>query len=493
MATLTRDFALIYINGQRHEIRGADAFLMLADYLRYEQGLTGTKIVCAEGDCGACTVLRALPRTGQRGPFEFEAINACVITMAQLDGSHLVTVEGLTIDGQLSAVQEAVVQCHGTQCGYCTPGFAMALTGLFQRPRPQLDAQQVKNYLTGNLCRCTGYSSLIESALSLDSSKIPSLIERYLPKNLIKETQKSMLMPLHIKCGEKEFVAPVDTKGAIKLRRRSSEVRILSAATDVGVQINKGKTTPKQWLSLHLIPELYQIKSSQGRVHVGARVSLAELRRYCSKRLPELANFIDIFASPQIKTVATLIGNIANASPIGDTLPFMLVADGVVHVMGGNKPRDIPMSKLYTGYRQLSLKDGEMISHASFRLPTKTEFLRLFKVSQRKDLDIATVNCAFLFQVNSKKGRPDPIIKSARIAYGGMGATVLRCEQAEAFLVGKSLSDDTLQEALQFIQNQFSPLSDLRGTASYRRVLVENLFRRYCHELRQGSWNHAKS
>ncbi|MFW7381943.1 MAG: xanthine dehydrogenase small subunit [Oligoflexus sp.] len=490
MASPTRDFALLYINGQRHEIRGSEAFLMLADYLRDTRGLTGTKIVCAEGDCGACTVLRAYPRL--RGRMEFEAINSCVITMAQLDGSHLVTVEGLAQEGQLSPIQEAVVQCHGTQCGYCTPGFAMAMTGLFQRPRPQLSSQLVKNHLTGNLCRCTGYSSLIDAALSIDSQQVPSLNERYLPKTLVKETQKTLQLPLHIKTADRQFMAPVDIKGAVQMRRRFTDARLISAATDVGVQINKGKAAPKQWLSLHLIPELYTISSKQGRVHVGARVSLAALRRYLEKKLPELANFIDIFASPQIKSVATLIGNIANASPIGDTLPFMLVADGLVHVVGGRKPRDIPMSELYTGYRQLALKAGEWISHASFRLPTKAESLRLYKVSQRKDLDIATVNCAFLFQLGKKKGSTEPFVKAARLAFGGMGPTVLRCEEAEAFLADKSLTDETMEEALHLMQQQLSPLSDLRGSAAYRRVLVESLFRKYCQELRQGRQNHAE-
>jgi xanthine dehydrogenase small subunit len=491
MATITRDFALIYINGQRHEVRGEKAFLMLADFLRYERGLTGTKIVCAEGDCGACTVLRAWPRPGLRGPIIFESMNSCVITMAQLDGSHLVTVEGLAQDGRLSPVQDAVVQCHGTQCGYCTPGFAMAITGFFQRPRTDVNAQLVKNHLTGNLCRCTGYTPLIEAAMKVDRSQIASLSERFLSKTLWQETKRILQIPLHIQSADKEFMAPIDSQGATQWRRRFVDARLLSAATDLGVQLNKGKIVPKQWLSLHLIAELYTIKRSQGRVQVGARVTLAELRRYLSEKLPEFASFIDIFASPQIKTMATLVGNIANASPIGDTLPFMMVADGIVHVQGGRTAREIPMTELYTGYRTLALKAAEWISHVSFRLPVKNEVLRLFKVSQRKDLDIATVNCAFLFQFRAQKNGAEPLVKSARIAYGGTGPTVLRCEAAEQYLTGKSLSPHTLDAALPLIQSRLSPQSDLRGTAGYRRVLVENLFRRFCQELRHGSRVHA--
>ncbi|MCX6129819.1 MAG: FAD binding domain-containing protein [Proteobacteria bacterium] len=465
--------------------------MMLTVYLRYQRGLTGTKIVCAEGDCGACTVLRVFPMTRVAKTLQFEAINACIITMAQLDGSHLVTIEALASEHSLSAVQEAVVRNHGAQCGFCTPGMVMALTGFFQKDRPELSEQLVKNHLTGNLCRCTGYTSLLTAAQSVDPKQVPLLNPRYLQARALTDTKDVTKIPLHIKTEAHEFLAPVSLKDAVSLRKKNGSLRLISSGTDLGVQVNKGAAIPAALLSLHLIPELYKITSLGGRVRVGARVNLSELRRYCAQKIPEFASFLDIFASPQIKNLATLVGNIANASPIGDTLPFLLVTEGIVHLVGGTKPRDLAMLDLYSGYRQLTLKPREFISHVSFKIPQQQDCLRLYKVSQRKDLDISAVNCAFLFQTTGSDHKAAAKIKTARIAYGGVAANVQRCEEAEAYLLGKTLTEETQGKALELIQAALSPQTDLRGSLAYRRVMIESLFRRYCGELWQRDDRHA--
>lgn len=476
----SRHAAILYINGERHEVCGTPAFMMLADYLRYECGLVGTKIVCAEGDCGACTVLHASvlnPRTKV-----FEAINSCITSVAQLDGAHIVTVEGLSSEAGLSPVQNAVASCHGSQCGYCTPGFVMAITACLQKPRENLNAQQVKNHLTGNLCRCTGYAPLIEAALAVDQKSLPRLEDKHRTPQQIKEVKSKVKTSLHISDDTRQFFAPTTLKDALAILKKYPKARIIAAATDLGVQINKGKAEPEIFLSLHLIPELYQIKKSKNRLQFGARVNLTEVREACEESVPEFATFINIFASPQIKNIGSLVGNVANGSPIGDTLPFLMVAEAVVHIAGPNKERTIDFTDLYVGYRQLALKPGELMTAISFKVPKVEENLRLFKVSQRRDLDISTVNSAFLLHFNNKAE-----IKSARICYGGVGATVLRFEKAEDFLVGKTLSEETITATIDLIQQEIAPLSDVRGTAGYRRALVDGLFRRYCAELQEAN------
>ncbi len=472
-----RKAATVVINDVRHEIAGDEAFMMLADYLRYSCGLVGTKIVCAEGDCGACTVLRASVKG--LGSEDYEVINSCIVMMAQLDGCSIITVEGLAPRGQFSPVQEAVARCHGSQCGYCTPGFVMAITACVQRSGPGLDAQSVKNYLTGNLCRCTGYAPLVEAALQVNREKQEILKTSLETRRVLKAVSKVSLV---IDTEKGRFFAPATLAEAAAIKRRYPEARLISAATDLGVEMNKGKAVPNCFLSLHLIPELYRVRVTQGQVSCGARVTLAQLRRACETALPEWARNLNIFASPQIKNMATLVGNIANGSPIGDSLPFLLVSEASVIVLRGRSTREIELSALYRGYRQLSLKPDEIITTVKFKRLEARDHLRLYKVSQRRDLDIATVNAAFAFRFKAT-GASARVIAEARIAYGGVGPLAIRCQAAEAYLRGQSLSSEVCAKAQELIQCAIAPLSDLRGSAAYRRVLVAQLFERYCSEL----------
>ena len=490
---MTRDYSQFYLNGVRREVRGREALMMVADWLRKEAGLPGTKIVCAEGDCGACTVLRAFPRdTGAgQGPdgLRFESMNSCIATVAQMDGSHLVTVEGIQDGAELSPVQKAMMACHGSQCGYCTPGFVMALSAMFER-HDTADAKTACNYLTGNLCRCTGYQPIIDAAVSARASERHSVSRRYLDPDATAELVASRKTSVRITHDETVYFAPATLREAVTFAAQNPKCRILAAATDIGVQTNKGKPLPQTILSLHMIPELYAVKKSRGGITVGARVTLADLRRATEDVAPEFSRFLNLFASPQIKNVATLAGNIANASPIGDTLPFLLIAGGAVHVAsrpGGKGPvrkRSIPMTELYRGYKQLSLEPGEIITHVSFDRTPAREFLRIYKVSQRKDLDISAVSGAFAITTSgSGSGRQ---ITGARVAFGGVAATPVRMPDIEKALVGARLTADVIEQVAQLISRSLNPLSDVRGTAAYRKVLAANLFRRYGAEVLGG-------
>ena len=461
--------------------------MMMAEWLRKEASLPGTKIVCAEGDCGACTVLRAFPTTD--GTARFEAINSCIATVAQLDGSHIVTVEGIQNGPELSPAQKAMTECHGSQCGYCTPGFVMALSAMLER-HDQVDAKTACNYLTGNLCRCTGYQPIIDAAVMTRANKTHSVAGRYLNDAATGDLLATQKKPVSIKSNNTVYFAPTTLREATTFAVHNPGFRVLGAATDIGVQINKGSPVPQAILSLHLIPELYAIKKNRSGITIGARVTLAELRRAAEDIAPEFSRFLNLFASPQIKNVATLVGNIANASPIGDTLPFLLIAGGKVHLAsrpegkGPVKKRAVSLTAFYLGYKKLALEPGEIITHVSFDKTPTQEFLRLYKVSQRKDLDISAVSGAFALTTLGRGA--SRVVTSARIAYGGVAATPVRLSAAEAALEGAALTPVLLESVAQLIAGALTPLSDARGTAAYRRVLAANLFRRYGQELLRG-------
>ena len=475
----------LYLNGERLAVDAAHSGWMLSDFLRYHRGLTGTKVVCAEGDCGACSVLRYVPGESKR-PL-FLPINSCIVTVAQCDGSSLVTVEALARDGKLSPTQTAMVRAHGSQCGFCTPGFVVALTGLVEKKlcagirSGSCTEREAKNALTGNLCRCTGYQPILDAATAIDLGECESVTSRFFSKAQAKDLKKIRSTALKIETGAVSVYAPRKISDAARALARDSRYQIVGAATDLGVAVNKGKTKLPKILSLHLIDELTKIKATRTRIWVGARVTLSELRTALKDKVPEFARFLDLFASPQIKNSATLIGNVANASPIGDTPPFLLVAGSTLHIVGPKGKRKVPLEKFYVGYRKTVLRKGELIAGIEFDLPSARENLALYKTSQRKDLDISAVNAAFRIEWSDPEKTK---IKKARIALGGVAATPIRGFAAEKVLTGKAPNPETLERALDALQSMITPMDDLRGTREFRRVLVENLFAKFFREIR---------
>lgn len=478
-----RTAAVLEINGQRHNVTGAQAFMMLADYLRYERGSCGTKIVCAEGDCGACTVLCYRP--GAHGEVRFEPINSCIGLVAQFDGCHLVTVEGLKEGARLSPVQEAIVHHHGSQCGFCTPGFVMAMTAMAEKNAFPCSMQKAKNCLTGNLCRCTGYQPLLDAACSIDSPIAP-LRARYASPHEQSALKKLTTNALVLTDGDKEFYAPTTIRDACSWRRQNPDGTLILGATDLGVMWNKKRKSMQRLMSFQAIEELRTISIEQDRVVVGARATLSEVRAFLKSIIPTFARFLNIFASWQIKNMGTLVGNLMNGSPIGDTLPFLLVSDACVHLQSTEQQRTVPCTELFTDYKTFALLKEELVTHVSFSVPKPHAVLKLEKVSQRKDLDISTVNAAFLCSLDKNT----QTVESARIALGGVDKTVVRMTQAELFLQGKRIDESTIDALCDHIQKSLTPLDDVRGTMAYRRVIVDGLVRRYCLELK-GALNEA--
>jgi xanthine dehydrogenase small subunit len=477
-----RDYILLYLNGKRYEVRGEQTFMTLADFLRYEKGLTGTKIVCAEGDCGACSVLRGevLPNSPE---LRYSTINACITFVQLMDCTHVITVEGLQEDQALSPVQTAMVENYGAQCGFCTPGFVCAMTDLvnhnaYQNPKGQthLDEKQIRNGLTGNLCRCTGYTPIIDAGKAVDLTQFTPLQKRYDTPEIVAELHQHKEIPIQIQTANKHFYAPTTLQAAVEFKH-NQDARIFASATDMGVQINKDRSNPTVICSLNLVPEAHELSESQGLISVGARVTLNELEHFMRGHIPEFARLLKIFASPQIKNKGTLVGNVANASPIADTLPFLLVADAEVELIGLQGTRKVNINRFYTGYKQLDMKADELISRILIPIPDAADTLRLFKVSNRKDLDISTFTAGFRLRIEADK------ITRIAIAYGGVAATVLRLPKTEAYLLGKPFSLETFQAAGTIARSEISPISDVRASAAYRLQIAENILLKLYHEL----------
>ncbi|MGJ8662436.1 MAG: xanthine dehydrogenase small subunit [Marinicella sp.] len=494
--TKSRDHILIYLNGERREIRGTQAFMTLSDYLRYERQLTGTKVVCAEGDCGACSVLvgQVKPNANQAA-VTYRTINACIQFMHGLDCTQIITIEGLPENQddseQLHPVQTALINAQATQCGFCTPGFAMAATGMLEKKgaNSTISPQQARNYLTGNLCRCTGYQSIINAITSVETDNTyQSIKQRYHTAAVHKDLQQHAQIGIKMKHEKNSFVSPTNIIEAAQFKAKDKH-QVFAAATDLGVQYNKGHWQQQQVINLNLIEELHEVTFNQDSVRIGARVTLTELEQALQERHPEWVEFMHIFASPQIKNNGTLIGNIANGSPIGDNLPFLLAMDAVLTLHSPSKNRRLNINQFYLGYKKMDLAADELISHVE--IPNKPDhcLLRLYKVSQRRDLDISCVSAAFMMSFDQ-----NDTLQLTAIALGGVAATPIRLPVVEQKLLGKKRQDlidaSVCEQTAAEIAAQVTPMSDVRGSQVYRELLVANLYHKFMDELQQWKANY---
>jgi xanthine dehydrogenase small subunit len=465
-----RDHILFHLNGAPVRAGGDAAFETLSRFLRDEgRGAVGTKIVCEEGDCGACTVLVGRGE-GLGGRLRYRAVNSCIQFVFQLDGAHVVTVEGVAGGRErLNSVQEAMIRCHGAQCGYCTPGFIVAMTGLRECVE-RASAKDVRAALTGNLCRCTGYESIITAAL--EATEGPRLEELYPSEAILRAHGEAGREPVRIG----NFFRPVDLADAIAFKAEHPKCVIVQGATDFGVWRNKRGFVAEAVLSLDGIEGLGDVRVEDGRLEAGGRVSLAQFEEAVRDAMPELVEIMDRFGSPQIKNAGTLAGNIANASPIGDTLPFLFVTGATLELTGLRGVRTVEVGRFYKGYKTLDLQPDEIITRISIPLPSRGDSLRLYKVSKRSHLDISTFTAAMLMR------RTDGRIDSMKIAYGGVGPVVLRLAKTEEFLAGKPVSLETFVEAGEIARNEIAPISDVRGSREFRLQLAENVLQKFYYD-----------
>ncbi|MEN9784746.1 MAG: hypothetical protein RLZZ299_10 [Pseudomonadota bacterium] len=447
----------------------------LLQWLR-SHGKVGTKEGCAEGDCGACTV--ALEDTGPDGAPRLRAVNSCILLLPMVDGRRLWTVEGIGTPDAPHPVQQAMVERLGSQCGYCTPGFVMSLFEAHHRK--DLDAAwKLDDQVCGNLCRCTGYRPIKQALADTAGTAASALPAARTPVAARTET-------FHYQAEGAHFVAPRNLQDGLEILAAFPDARIVAGATDLGLHVTKGGQRFAGLLSVEHLPGLRGVTSTATGWRIGAATDLVTLEDWSATALPMLHRMLRYFGSRQIKHRATLGGNLCNASPIGDTPPVLLALDAIAVIAtlttAGPTERRVPLSAFFTGYRSTALSPGEIL--VAIEVPALSPDARTgaYKVSRRREMDISAVSAAFRLELDGER------ILEARVAYGGVAATPVRLGEVETLLRDAVWSDATAERAADLAASSIRPMSDHRGTADFRRLLVRNLLLGFREETRETSF-----
>ncbi|WP_085787178.1 xanthine dehydrogenase small subunit [Ketogulonicigenium robustum] len=436
------------LNGETAHIT-ADPTRTLLDWLREERGLKGTKEGCNEGDCGACTVMV----TDETGP---RAMNACILFLPQLAGKAVRTVEGVAApDGNLSPVQEAMVNHHGSQCGFCTPGFIMSMTAAHIA-----GAQNHDDILAGNLCRCTGYAPIIRAAESAATKPVPQWLQDQPSALPITSTDTAYL--------------PETSDDLAQWYAANPDATLIAGATDVGLWVTKQLRDLPKVAFLNRVRDLQTVTVTGDSIHIGAGVTMNQLLPYLRQYHPSYAEMVRRYASHQVRNAATIGGNVANGSPIGDNPPALIALGATLHLRHGDTRRSLPIEDFFIAYGKQDRAKGEFVE--AITIPTTAPALRVYKLSKRFDQDISTACGAFNVTVT------DGIVTDARIAFGGMAATPKRASAVEAALLGQLWGTAT-EAALAAFATDYQPLSDMRASAAYRLEAAQGLLLRYIDDL----------
>lgn len=477
------------LDGSIITVSNIDPSLTVLQYLREQMRRSGTKEGCAEGDCGACTVV-----VGELidGRVRLRSVNACILFMPMLHGKALFTVESLSPGNgaepdKLHPVQQAMVDCHGSQCGFCTPGFVMSLFALF-KTTANPDRIQINDALSGNLCRCTGYRPIIEAAQQMASyaeaasdnwltqaaraePTCPDTYELELIQ-LLEKIRPSKT--LHLQHDNKQYFAPVELDEFAGLREANADATLVAGNTDVGLWVNKQLRDLPVVISLEAVSELKKIDVTESGIVISAGVSLTDAMDVLVQDYPQLNDLCRRFASMPIRNSGTLVGNVANGSPIGDSMPILIALQAELVLRKGESQRVLPLDEFYLGYQQKNLQAGEFVQ--SIRIPRNINNYNLasYKVCKRYDQDISAVCGAFVM------GRDDSgLINHCRIAFGGVAATPARAKATEKALLGSLWNQQLVDAAKTKLTKDYSPLSDMRASSAYRLKVAQNLLQRF--------------
>ena len=438
------------LNGETVRV-DPDPTRTLLDWLREERGLTGTKEGCNEGDCGACTVM-VTDATGA------QALNACILLMPQLHGKAVRTVEGIASpDGALHPVQSAMIEKHGSQCGFCTPGFIVSMATAHRNGQRNHDDQ-----LAGNLCRCTGYAPIIRAAEAAADAPVPDWVQ-------------------DVPGGGDEAPAyvPGSADALAQWYADHPDATLIAGATDVGLWVTKQLRDLQPVCFLHRCDDLRGVTVTEDEIRIGAMTSMTALREAIAPHHPDFAEMLRRFGSTQVRNAATVGGNIANGSPIGDSPPAFIALNATLHLRSGDTRRSLPLEEFFVAYGKQDRAPGEFVEAVS--LPRQPDTFRIYKLSKRFDQDISAVCGAF--NVTVDEGR----VTAARIAFGGMAATPKRAAAVEAALLDQPWTEATITAALPAFAEDFQPLSDMRASAEYRLSAARNMLRRYWLERETGA------
>lgn len=460
----------ITVNGSTVPVGDTAAHTTTLDWLR-GRGLTGAKEGCAEGECGACSVLVARP--GVDTPTEWVAVNACLVPVAALDGQEVVTSEGLGTSSALHPVQKELAVRGGSQCGFCTPGFVCSMAAEFYRPGREESVPEATDEhacehgpngfdlhaLSGNLCRCTGYRPIRDAAYALGS---PDAADAFAART---QSPAPAAVATKLSKDGAEFVRPADLAAALDVLADNPDAQVVAGSTDFGVEVNIRGVRAAYVVAVDRLPELREFAFGEDEVTLGAALTLSEIERMLDGRIPLLAQMFPQFASRLIRNGATIGGNLGTGSPIGDTPPALLALDASLVLSSKSGDRTVKLSDYFTGYRTTLKQPGELIRAITIPRPL-APVTAFHKIAKRRFDDISSVAVGYALDV------VDGTVAEARIGLGGVAATPLRATATEQALVGKPWSEQTVREAAAVMAGEGTPMSDHRASASYRSAML---------------------
>ncbi len=491
----------IYINEQKFSLAQIRPNTTLLRFLRDELGLMGTKEGCAEGDCGACTVVAYEPKSVAYQEATYRALNSCLLLTPSLHGRHIYTVEGLVErerggfhsglgrESQAPAhpVQSALVEKLGSQCGYCTPGVIMSMTEACYR-KDLKEAWQIDDQLCGNLCRCTGYRPIQEASESIAGLRPQGPLLERLENEESAEQQAERLAEFSQEVQDQQFFRPTTLSSLWSMWAQSPQAELVAGGTDLGLRITKRFETIKALISIDQIQELRSTKMLDEQWwSIGAAVPLSDVEALAKDKLPALERMLRFFGARQIKNRGTLGGNLCTASPIGDMPPVLLALGARLRLASAQGERTVSVDEFFIDYRKTALKKHEILKAVELPLNSSSAqnitHQRAYKVSKRQELDISSISACFSITLSEDQSQ----IIQARLAYGGMAATPKRATQAEQVLIGQAWSLESIQQAMQALKEDFSPISDHRASAWYRAEVAQNLLHGFWLEVSHGA------
>ncbi|MEP9399575.1 xanthine dehydrogenase small subunit [Mesorhizobium sp. KR2-14] len=481
MATAIRNEIRFLLNGREVTVRDVAPDATLLDWLRLDRSLRGSKEGCAEGDCGACTVLVGKLTAGG---LVYEGVNACIRFVGSLDGCHVVTIEHLRgTGGDLHPVQKAMIDFHGSQCGFCTPGFVMSLYALWMRDADPSDAA-IEKALQGNLCRCTGYEAIMRAARAISdygkAASDPLAVERAAVTAKLAALRDDARV--EIGSDKARLIVPADVDDLAAVLEAEPNATIVAGSTDVGLWVTKFMREISPVVFIGHLEGLRGISEKDGVITIGAGVTYSEAFDVLSQHIPAIGALIDRIGGEQVRNMGTIGGNIANGSPIGDTPPPFIALGATLILRKGAARRTIPLEDFFIAYGKQDRQPGEFVEAVHIPVPAKGDHFAAYKITKRRDEDITAALGAFHLRLTA-----DGRVGSIRIAYGGMAATPKRARAVEAALLGKPWTEATVEAALEAYSEDFTPLTDMRASAEYRMLAARNLLRRFFAETQGGS------